>query len=41
MINGLDGNRLLKTFALLIEDKMVAGIFGWHSAFNNLSKVAT
>ena len=28
-INGLDGNRLLKTYVLLMEDKMEAEAFGY------------
>ena len=34
-IDGLDGNKLLKAYALSIEDKMAAGAFG--RATNNTS----
>ena len=43
--DGLDGNGLLKTYALSMEDKLAAGGFGharnygWESPFNRLTLV--
>ena len=44
-INGLDGNGLLKTYSLLMEDKMAARVFGcarnygWDSPFKHWAQI--